>query len=47
MQNQVRESPPRFPKTGNLDPDCIQHCDELACRSILDGKPPTILLRVM
>lgn len=38
VQNQIRESPSRFPKTRDMDPDCVQHRDELACCSLLDGR---------
>lgn len=47
VQDQVRESPPRFPQTRDLDPDCIQHRDELARCSLLNGKPSTILPHAM
>jgi hypothetical protein len=39
VQDQIRKSPSCFPETRDLDPDCIQYRDELACCSLLDGRP--------
>ena len=39
VQSQVRGSESYIPETRGLD--LVQHCNELACCSILDGKLPT------